>query len=320
MPDESLVDQITAGLAETGVAAARRWADLEQSWSHDVLVEAASAVMSRPVWDLTDIGPVGMVTGSGGMVVRLPNVSTLAALVASCMPGITVVKPGSLASRSRVAGPAGLAVRLGLATPKNAGQLRRMLERDRFAILPTEELYPWLNQPETFTVPLLCEAVETASFQPCTAHWKVNGVVDPTPAVHRARAHQSSGQRILVVHGTTDVAGWVIDDVSIAGPTCFLDGEGRHWSVPPEEFGTRRVSARELVVPQDLAPEQVFESVLSGTAPRAWIELVAASAAAVLLHAEVVSDLAEGFAAAREVIRSGVAAAKLRRLQELFSD
>lgn len=321
MSGHPLVNEITAGLVDGGVAS-RRWAALELSWPHDILVDVASAVMSRPVWELSDIGPVGVVTGSGGVSVRLPNVSTLAALVASCLPGITVVKPGSLASRSRVAGPAGLAVRLGLATPKSAGQLRWMLERDRFAILPTEGLYRWLHAPETYTVPFLCEAVEMTSFQPCTAHWKVNGVVDPTPTVHRARAHRADGQRTLMIHGVTDVAGLVIDDVSIAGPTHFLlldNGTNQSWTVGPDVFGAHQVPARELIVPEHMAPERVFQSILDRTAPHAWVDLVAASAAAVLLHGGVVPDLAEGFATAKEVIHSGAAATKLRRLQEASS-
>jgi len=61
--------------------------------------------------------------------------------------------------------------------------------------------------------------------------------------------------------------------------------------------------------------EEAFVSIVGATAPRAWIDLVAASAAATRQHAGAVADMADGFAAAREVLGSGTAMAKLRRLQ-----
>lgn len=291
---------------------------LERSWPHQMLVGAARVAMSRPVWELGDVGSTGIVTGSGGCTTRLPNISTTAALVASCVDGVRVVKPGSFTSRSRVLGPGGLADRLELCIPRDGDALARMLEEHQFAILNTEVTYPWLHNVEVFTIPFLLEALEQASLQPCSANWKVNGVVEADAAVHLARCSEATHQRTLVVHGRTDIPDVVIDDVSTAGATLFLSIDGishRAWTLEPEEMGITRARRTDLAVPASLSAQTVFVAILDGSAPPAWIDLVAASAAAVLFQARATVDLADGYATARELLRSGTALTKLRRMQ-----
>jgi len=314
-----LVEDIARSLLDLGPNPIDRWSALERSWPHDVLVAAARTAISRPVWQLPDVvGSIGMVTGSGGLTTRLPNISTAAALVASCADGIHVVKPGSSTSRTKNLGPGGLAHKLGLRTPRASEDLLRILERDQFAVIDTDGMYPWIGVPEAFTVPFLCEALDTSSLHPCSAQWKVNGVADPDPAVHLTRCRNGLHQRTLVVHGRTDVPGFVIDDVSTAGTTFLLQADGHShssWSVEPEELGVDRVRATDLVVAAGLAAEDVFISILDGSAPRAWIDAVAASAGTLLWHARISDDLASGFAASRDLLQAGVALRKLRQMQ-----
>jgi anthranilate phosphoribosyltransferase len=259
-----------------------------------------------------------LVTGSGGVAFRIPNVSTAAGLTASCVDGVLVVKPGSQGSRSKQLGPGGLARRLGLPIATSGQMLLRELEAERFAIVDTDQIYPWLQQIELLTVPFFADALGQSSVQPCDAAWKVNGVVNPDPSLHLERCRGSQIPRTLIVHGHTDVPELVIDDVSTSGTTVLLaieEGSYRRDCVEPEQVGVPRRRASDLRVPDSRTPESVFVSIVDGDAPKAWVELVAFSAAVILLHACASETLSEGYAHARDLLITGVVAAKLRRLQ-----
>ncbi|MFB9547331.1 hypothetical protein [Micromonospora sagamiensis] len=312
-----MADDIATALA--GQAPIGRLTALEQRWSWELLVEATRVAVMRPVWRLPGDEPAGLVTGSGGVGYRLPNVSTLAALTASCAPGVRVVKPGSRSSRSKDVGPGGLAARVGLPVADSPAAVSRALAGEQFALLDTDHLYPWLRLPEVFTVPYLAEAMHRASFLPCSAVWKVNGVVEPDVGVHVERCRGSEVSRTLVVRGSTDLPDFVIDDVSTCGTTSMIsisEATYETWSVEPEDVGLPRVAAADLIVARSTRVEELFAAILLGDAPASLIQLVAMSAGAVLLQAGAVDTLAEGCATGLELLGSGVVAAKLSRLRQ----
>lgn len=318
MHDDAELRQAVSGAVTSPSGAAKALAEMEGRWPYHVLVRAARAVLARPVWSVSGVDRIGLVTGSGGMSRRIPNISTAAAVTASCMAGVRVVKPGSHTSRSKSVGPVGLARRLGLTVATDEQDLEHRLAIDQFALLDTDAMYPWLRCPEVFTVPFFADAVQVSSLMPCTAHWKVNGVVDLDEDLHVERCRGSLVERTMVLRGRTDIPGFVIDDVSTAGTTEILliqDGLHTRWSVEPEDVGATRVPAETLILPDSLSAEYAFVAILKAQASPALIELVAFSAAMILFHAGAVSTIAEGYARAFGLITSGAAARKLDHLR-----
>lgn len=313
-----LTDRI-AGILALDDGALAPLVELERDWPYAELVAATRAALCRPVWELPSPGSVGLVTGSGGVALRTPNVSTAAALTASCVAGTRIVKPGSHASRSKQLGPGGLAQRLGLPIATSRDELARALDADCFAVVDADRLYAWAPQFELRTVGFFSEALDSSSLQPCSAGWKVNGVVDPDPSLHLDRCRAGHVARTLVVHGRTDRPDVVLDDASTCGTTELLTierGSHRRDCFEPEAVGAPRASAAALRVPDAMTPEAVFVAILDGDAPRAWIDLVALSAGVILWHARAAGTIAAGYAQAHELLDGGVVAAKLRRMQK----
>jgi len=314
---QRLADEIRVHLADPRCAF-DAFRALEAREEHSELIAAARSAAASPLWDTSPAGTVGLVVGSGGVSRRTPNISTAAALTASCVPGVLVAKPGSVASMSRRLGPAGLADRLGIRRAQSGAELLDQLGHEGFALFSSDECYPWLAHAELFTIGFFAEAVNSASLSPCSAAWKVNGVVRPDWDLHLARCRHGLVPRTLIVHGSTDDPEFVLDDASTAGTTEMLlvGPEGHHRaSVEPENAGARRVAGADLVVPDGVAPEDVFTAIVEGRAPRTWIELVTLSTAIILITAQPDRSLREEFAHAGSLLRDGVVAEKLRRLQ-----
>jgi anthranilate phosphoribosyltransferase len=295
-----------------------RFAALEARWPFETLLAATRSALTAPLWPVTAVGPVGLVTGSGGIPQRIPNISTIAALVAACVDGVRVVKPGSRGSRAKMVGPGGLAAKVGLRLAGSRQELARELEVHQVALLDTDLTYPWLQQPEMFTFPALAVALESSSLLPCSAAWKVNGVRDPTPELHIARCQGSSVERTLIVHGRTDLPDFSIDDVSTAGTTQFLSisPEGhRTWSLEPADVGVAQVSGTALVLPPRLSAEDAFLAIVDAEAPAHFLDLAAYAAGVVLFQAGTVASIRTGCRHARELLDRGVVARKLARIR-----
>lgn len=313
-----LASQVTAALRHP--APERLLGDLELRYPHLALVTATRTAASQPVWSIDWDTPVGLVTGSGGAGLRLPHVSTLAAFVASCVPGVTVVKSGSAGSRRKDGGSTRCANDLGLPVAHTAAELRAALRRHRFAVVSTESAYPWLYSPQIFTFPFIVEALDSTSFTPCPVSWKVNGVVEGDLERHRARYQSIPGMRVLLVLGQTDQPGTVFDEASTAGTTIMMNieptGETRTWSVEPEDVGLRRMPLSRLLVPTGEDTAYNGLQILRGESKTPHTELVAFNAGTILFHAGAAPDLRIGYLMASALLADGTAAQRLGSLRD----
>ncbi|MDQ1295236.1 MAG: anthranilate phosphoribosyltransferase [Actinomycetota bacterium] len=295
--------------------ARRLLGDLEESHPHHLLVAATRAAASRPVWDTGIEGSLGLVTGSGGTQVRLPHVSTMAAFVASCVPGVRVVKAGSANSRCKDEGSARCARALGMPVARDPRHLTAALDAHDFAVVDTRHVYPWLYTPGLLTFPFVVEAISSVDFTPCPVTWKVNGITDTDPDRHRHRYTGTRDVRVMLVQGRTDRPGVVLDEATTTGTTVLITiGSGTHMRthvVEPEQVGLTRRSLEDLVVAPRQDTVDNARTVLAGTATRAHTDLVALNAAVILVHAGAVPDLSTGCARAADLLATGVPARRL---------
>ena len=141
------------------------------------------------------------------------------------------------------------------------------------------------------------------------------GVGDASMAERMALVLDRLGsEKALIVHGSDGM-----DELTIAGgSTVWLleGGEVSTYEVTPEEFGLRSAGAESIRVtsPEDSA--EIVRGVLSGeTGPARDVVLL--NAAAALVAADRVTDIASGVALAADAIDSGAAKAKLDALVEL---
>jgi anthranilate synthase/phosphoribosyltransferase len=150
---------------------------------------------------------------------------------------------------------------------------------------------------------------------PAGAKRQLLGVYDPALVPVLAEvAGRLGAEHVLVVHGHPG-----IDEVSASGPTVvgeFDGGAVRSYEILPESVGIARGSVDALRGGDSAVNAAVVRSILGGeTGGRRDIVLM--NAAAALLAADAVPDLAAGVAAARESIDSGAAVARLDALVTL---
>jgi len=127
-------------------------------------------------------------------------------------------------------------------------------------------------------------------------------------------AGRLGAERVLVVHGHPGM-----DEVSASGPTTvgeYADGAVRLWELTPEEVGIARGTIAGIAGGDATTNADVLRDVLGGGhgQPR---DVVLMNAAAALLAAGRVTDMAEGVAVARDSIDSGAALARLEALVTL---
>jgi anthranilate phosphoribosyltransferase len=122
------------------------------------------------------------------------------------------------------------------------------------------------------------------------------------------------------VHGSGGAPGPGIDELSTMGPTDAArveNGNTETFTVTPEQFGLRRVSAEELRGGTRAENARILVGVLDGSIRGAKREVVLLNAAAGFVVAGLARDLVEGIAKAAEQIENGGALARLRLLQAL---
>jgi anthranilate synthase/phosphoribosyltransferase len=152
---------------------------------------------------------------------------------------------------------------------------------------------------------------------PAGAKRQLLGVYDPALVPVMAEvASRLGAEHVLVVHGHPG-----IDEVSASGPTLVGEAIGadvRNYEIVPESVGIARGSVDVLRGGDASVNAAIVRSILGGESGGRR-DVVLMNAAAALLAADVVPDLAAGVAKARESIDSGEALARLDALVTLTS-
>ncbi len=122
----------------------------------------------------------------------------------------------------------------------------------------------------------------------------------------------------MVVHGTDAKTGLGMDELSVCGTStvcCFSGDVREEFSIVPEDMGIVRRRGEEVAACENLEQEATrFMQVVSGNGRfPACEDFVSLNAGAMLWTAGCSPDLSKGVLAAREILGSGRALAKLRQ-------
>jgi anthranilate phosphoribosyltransferase len=254
--------------------------------------------------------------GTGGDGAATFNISTLAAIVAAGA-GAHVAKHGNRAASS-ACGSADLLEALGVAIDLAPADVARCVREERIGFMFAPMFHPALRHAigprrelgirTVFNVlgPLL---------NPAGARAQLLGVSVPHLAATMAEVLRRTGSRhALVVYGEDG-----LDEVSLSGPTVVhevVDGAVRSYRIGPEDVGFARAPRESLRCESLDSSVERSRAVLAGE-PGPARDVVLLNAAATLLAADRVADLAEGVRAAASSIDSGAAAERLSRLSAL---
>ena len=255
---------------------------------------------------LTDI------VGTGGHHANTFNVSTAASFVAAA-GGARIAKHGNRSVSSK-SGSADLLEAAGARLDLGPEAVRASVEQLGIGFM----FAPMHHGAMKHAAPVRRELGLRTLFNllgpltnPAQAPHQVLGVFDRRWLESLARVLGELGSKhVLVVHALDG-----LDELSIAAPSQVAelkDGEVRVYSIAPEDFGLNRASIDPMRVSSPTESLAIVQRVLGGEAGAA-ADFVALNAGAALYAADRATSLADGVAAARQILQSGRA---LERMQQ----
>jgi len=250
--------------------------------------------------------------GTGGDGAGTINVSTVAALVVAAA-GVPVVKHGNRAASS-LAGSADLLESWGVAIDLGPDAAHAVLDEVGVTFLFARRYHPAMRHVASVRSALGLRTVFNLLgplSNPARVRRQVVGVPDPAVGALVAGSLARLGHtRALVVHG-----GDGLDELTTTTTSRVWEvrsGAIEEWVVDPAALGIAPASLDDLRG-GDVARNRELADAILGGEPGPQADLVALNAAAVLLAADAVVDLAAGLERAREVLLGGAARDVLAR-------
>jgi len=251
--------------------------------------------------------------GTGGDASGTFNISTAAALVATAA-GATVAKHGNRAVTSRC-GSADVLEALGIPVDLAPAAAAEALRRHPFAFLHAPSHHPAMKAVMPVRKALGVRTIFNILgplTNPAGAQAQVMGVYSAHLVPLVAEAMKRLGVRhALVVHGDGG-----LDEVSISGPSQVAEvrsGAIQLSTLKPEDVGLERAPITALAGGDAETNAAILQAIFAGErSPRR--DVVVLNAAAVLLTANLASDLREGVDMAKRAIDSGVVTALISAL------
>jgi anthranilate synthase/phosphoribosyltransferase len=256
--------------------------------------------------------------GTGGDGLHTFNISTSTAFVVAGA-GVPVAKHGNRAVSS-AAGSADVLEALGIDITLGATDVAKCIDEVGVGFLFAQALHSSMRHAGPTRREIGIRTVFNILgplTNPAGAKRQLLGVYDAALAPIMAEvAGRLGAERVLVVNGHPGM-----DEVSSSGPTTvseydIANGEVRTYEVTPESVGVARGTLADIAGGDAAENAAIVRTILGGEiGPRRDVVLM--NAAAGLLAAGKVADLAEGVALARESIDSGRALAALDELGDL---
>ena len=280
----------------------------EVSGAARAMLEAA-APLERPA------GEVGEIVGTGGDGLHTFNISTITAILASCM-GMRIAKHGNRAVSSST-GASDVLSELGYNVTAPAALTARLLAEEGFAFIFAQSFHkamkyaaPVRQKLQTRTIFNLLGPLTS----PAHPDYELLGVYDAGLTELMARTLQQTGvRRALCVNGQG------MDEITCCGTThvseLHADGSITSYDLTPQDFGiTQSVSPEELRGGDPQANAAIARSVLSGQGTPAQQLTVGVNLAALAYLSGQAASLRDGFEQGMACIRSGQGLAKLERI------
>lgn len=276
------------------------------------------------VSDMNFNGPTLDIVGTGGDKLNLFNVSTTSMFVIAA-GGAVVLKHGNRGVTSK-SGGADVLEALGINLELSPEAFRESLEIAGVGFLFAPKYHPAFKAIAPVRAELAKEGVRTIFnligplLNPARPECQLVGVCEPGLCSTFAEILQRLGRdSAWVVHGTT-AEGGSVDEMSLLGPTRICKS-GRYQSlvdetVKPKDFGLKTCTIEDLRGGDAAVNATILTDILSGRESGPKREMVLLNAGAGLACCGLADTLADGVNLAGELIDSGQALERLRRMQE----
>ena len=155
---------------------------------------------------------------------------------------------------------------------------------------------------------------------PAGAAYQLLGVYSPDLLVPVAQASKALGaKRVMVItsrDGFDEISPCAITDVYEIDE----DGKERAYTIDPADYGISGIPVEELSGGTGRDNAKLGMEVLQGCGRKGILEAISLNAGSVLYIAKKVNSIAEGYALAKEAVKSGKALAKLEEVKTVSNN
>ena len=258
-------------------------------------------------------GPLLDTCGTGGDRAGTFNVSTAAALVCAAA-GVKVAKHGNRAASSR-SGSADVLEALGVTIDLPPAGVETCIAEAGIGFCFAPVFHPAMRHAGAPRRELGIATVFNflgPLTNPASATFQALGVSDRTMMPKMVETLGRTGSvRVIAFHGDGG-----LDELALTGPSQVLEfdrGDMKEWMLDPRDLGLERAPLEAVAGGSSEQNAVIIREVFSG-APGPRRDIVLLNAAAGLLAAGRVADMADGLAKAADAVDSGAAADTLQRL------
>ncbi|MFT4176631.1 MAG: anthranilate phosphoribosyltransferase [Luteolibacter sp.] len=268
-------------------------------------------------------GPTIDVCGTGGDCLNLFNVSTTSMFIVAAA-GAVVVKHGNRGITSK-SGGADVLEALGIRLDLPTEDFRNCLEKAGVGFLFAPMYHPAFKAVVGVRKQLAERKIRTIFnligplLNPARPQCQMIGVFSREFCLPFAEILQRLGRESAwVVHGTTQ-DGQAVDEVSLMGSTrifkagAYQDSEDEE--ITPEDFGLRPARVEDLQGGDATVNAAILEAILSGRETGPKRDMVILNSGTALACCGLADNIGHGIEISREMIASGAALDRLRKLQ-----
>jgi len=268
-------------------------------------------------------GPTIDVCGTGGDQLNLFNVSTTAMFI-SAAAGAVVVKHGNRGITSK-SGGADVLEELGIRLDLPTERFRDCVEKTGLGFLFAPQYHPAFKAVSGVRKTLAEKKVRTIFnligplLNPARPQCQLIGVFSRELCPAFAEILQRLGRESAwVVHGTTG-DGRAVDEVSIMGPTSIFKAglyqDLEDEEISPHDFGLHVADVSALQGGDAVVNAAILKDILSGKDTGPKRDLVLMNSGAALACCGLADNMGHGIEISKEMIKSGAAMDRLKRLQ-----
>ncbi|MFC4808500.1 anthranilate phosphoribosyltransferase [Paenibacillus sp. GCM10023250] len=254
--------------------------------------------------------------GTGGSGIHKFNISTASAIIAAAA-GVRVAKHGNRAMSGK-SGSADTLEALGVNIALTEEQAARCLDAIGICFMFAQLYHPSLKHAAAPRRELGFRTIFNMLgplTNPAGADRQLLGIYDRSKTATIASVLGDLGQKRAMVVSSYDG----LDEISVSSATQVSElrsGAVRTYTLTPEELGLRTHALSDIIGGDAIENARIIRSIFDREEYGAYRDIVLANAGACIFVGGGADSLREGVEAAKKVIDSGGAAAKLRQLIE----
>ncbi len=284
--------------------------------SSDEITGAVKLLREKMLKLQTNKKKIGDTCGTGGDYSGTFNISTICAIVASCL-GISIAKHGNRSITSKC-GSADVLEYLGYKIDLEPEKSKELLEKFNFTFLFAPLYHKTMKNVAEIRKELGFRTIFNIIgplCNPACANYQIMGVNDYFLLKIIPNVFRNFGIKGYVFHSEDG-----LDEITLTGKTYIveIDKEIREFEIYPEDFGMKRCNLEDIKGGNLKENAEIFIDIIKGKEKGPKKDIVCLNTAFLLKATGIVNKIEEGIELSKETLKKGIPYNKFNKILEFI--